>query len=70
MSFEKKQVDSSLPLIKNSVEAHKSISNLVNLVGMKNNKVTSSEAAACLSLQKILKTLQPSNMQTELSKFR
>jgi hypothetical protein len=50
-------------MIKNT-EGHKSISNLINLVGIKNPKATSTEAAACLSLQKILKTLQPSHQQS------
>lgn len=55
-SFEKQ--DQTLPLIWNN-DAQKNIANLVSMVGMKGTKVSSAEATACISLQKILKTLQP-----------
>lgn len=48
-------------MIKNN-ETSKNIANLVNMVGMKGMKVTSAEATACISLQKILKTLQPNSI--------
>lgn len=56
-------------MIKNN-ETSKNIANLVNMVGMKGVKVTSAEATACISLQKILKTLQPNSIQSELQKSK
>ena len=40
------------------------------MVGTKSNTATSAEAAACHSLQKILKTLQPTNLQKEFQKVK
>lgn len=62
-SFEK---DQTLPLIKTN-DAQRNIANLVNMVGTRGTKISSAEATACISLQKILKTLQPG--QSEIQKL-
>ena len=56
-----------LPEIKSSEQV--SIANLVNMVG-KTTQISSQEAAVCHSLQKILKTLQPTPVQKEYMKAK